>query len=546
MRFIYLEQDAPAYMIGGICQEDEPYYALGAISRYNNDHDRTIEGFDRVNAEGLMIYSLPLTYVSLKLFGNNYWGFRLPVAVIGILIILLIYDVLRRLKLPYEVIALALLYMLTDFYFFLFCRFQTPQIYSILGITLALWIYFKYGLDTAKAFFLSGFFVAFAIFFIYIYNIFLLLAFGLLIIRQTYIQRSARPLLFFGIGSLSCLLLYVISLYAIGSSVPETLKILTTHGGGIDKEIANESSGGIVNLIKRIYAALIQLPVTNLFRYNLAILFLLIFTLPFTWIKGFKDKSERHLLYFFLLGGIIIQSALVMSYPFKKLVIVFPIVVIMLADILPGLSTYYSQLNKTKRIALILVAVFSLGLCLINFRLNNSEAYWAGLNYGYYENTSKVFNALDLLVLGLVSGTFMFSLFYTGKIQKFIFPIVSCFGIILITKYCFMEKTFYSKEGFTKIAPLLEKKGIIRSACYASQFYTESKPALGCYADVMLYGPRYDLISDSLFNSGKAEFTLLKLMPSEMNKAPDTTRFLLAAEIPMKYYIFRLYRYKKP
>jgi hypothetical protein len=379
--------------------------------------------------------------------------------------------------------------------------------------------------------------------FIYVYNVFLGLAFGILILRSAYLLRSIRPLVVFSVGFIVCVLFYIGVLYATGSSIKETLGVLTAHGGGIKAEIAPEASAGLIGALKKIYAAFLQLPITNVFRYNLAILFLFLISIPFVAGKALREKSERHLLYLFLVVAIVIQSAMVMSYPFKKLIIIFPILVIMLADVVPFLMEYNLSIQRKKKLILIIYYAFAVGVCLINFKLNNSETYWRGLNYGYYANTGIFFNSLNLLIFGLVVLVMIIAFFYPKDKLKFVLVIPAFTGVFLILQYCFIDKTFHSRDGFSKASAILQNKGVIKSACYAAQFYTNCKPALGCYADMMLLGEEYETVADNTFRSGKAEFTIQKIMPSEYDKPKEIKGFDLVSEIPMRYYVFRIYKY---
>ena len=142
-RFLYLDQDVPSYMISGICQEDESYYANGALLRYYSDIDQTNIYFNKCASEVVKLYSIPLTYLTLHLFGNNYWGLRISIPFLSIFIILLLSSMAyREIKKPSYSIFLSLL-LLVDFYFFSFSRYFTPQFFSILILSLSIYAFFN-------------------------------------------------------------------------------------------------------------------------------------------------------------------------------------------------------------------------------------------------------------------------------------------------------------------------------------------------------------------------------------------------------------------
>ena len=90
-RFFYLDQDVPSYMISGISQEDESYYSIGAVLRYFTDLGLTEPDYNSTVADPVCMYSTPLTYLTFHIFGNNYWGLRLSVTILSLLIIFLLY-----------------------------------------------------------------------------------------------------------------------------------------------------------------------------------------------------------------------------------------------------------------------------------------------------------------------------------------------------------------------------------------------------------------------------------------------------------------------
>lgn len=539
-RFLFLDQDAPSYMVGGVTQDDEPYYSLGAIGKYNADEGRLIKGFEQVYGEALLLFNTHITYFSLKIFGNNYWGLRLPAVLISLMTILLLADILRVLKINKNYLLLILLYALTDFYFFLFSRFQAPQIYAVLAITWVLWLYFKYGLSSNKGLFWIGFFIFFAASFIYMLNLFLLMAFGLLVLRQCYNQKKLKPLAIFGLGVISCLLLYMGALAAISSSFSDITQIVTKHGGGL-KSVPS----GVAAVIKDVYSRLIQLPVTNLFRYNLSVLFVFFFAFPYIIYKIVRERDEKHMLYFLFTFALILQAFFSVNYSFKKLIIVFPMVVIVLADVLPAAILHYRQLKNKRKIYLLLYGMILLGLCLINLKLNNSKAYWDGLKIGYYENVPFIFNIINLLVLGITVSFVSINLFFDRMKYSWILIFPAGLGMLFISKYCLFEPSFYEKEGFKKASVLLQDKGVIMGLSYTAQFYTNCKPALSCYGDLYQYGEkRYQQIGDSLFRCGAAEFTIEKTKGIKLSQVNENPDFIEVMTIPTRFSSLHVYKYK--
>ena len=91
LRFCNLNQDAPSMMISSICEEDEAYYSVEGINQYNVEHNRYIKGFEKSMIAPLLIYSKSITYICLNIFGNNFYGLRVPVVLISILFLLFLF-----------------------------------------------------------------------------------------------------------------------------------------------------------------------------------------------------------------------------------------------------------------------------------------------------------------------------------------------------------------------------------------------------------------------------------------------------------------------
>ncbi len=165
LRFAYLDQDTPAYQLTNISQEDEPYYSISAVLKLCNDDGRTVKGFERTKSEGLDMYNRLLTYSSLKIFGNNYWGLRIPDVIVSLLFLLLMFSVFNSISPGNKLSLLLMGIMATNFYLFAFSRYNNPQIFSVLAVTWVIWLIVKYGFENPLPLIALGFFAAFAVFF---------------------------------------------------------------------------------------------------------------------------------------------------------------------------------------------------------------------------------------------------------------------------------------------------------------------------------------------------------------------------------------------
>ncbi|MBK6836149.1 MAG: hypothetical protein IPG89_18510 [Bacteroidetes bacterium] len=137
-KFIFLDQDIPSYMIGGLSQEDEAYYCIGGVNRYLADENRSYELNAKSTIEALQLINTPTTYLSLKIFGNNYYGLRIPIVIVSLLLNLILVLFANKRGFSRLSILLLIIFLSTEFYSFLFGRFYNPQIFCMLFIALIL------------------------------------------------------------------------------------------------------------------------------------------------------------------------------------------------------------------------------------------------------------------------------------------------------------------------------------------------------------------------------------------------------------------------
>lgn len=544
-RFIYLDQDVPGYFISGISQEDEAYYSTEGINLYNLDHGRYLKGYEHNNMAPLLLYSTPLTYLSLKIFGNTYWGLRVPVVLISILVILLLHDILNRLKVPKIYTWLITLYLATDFYFFLFSRFQNPQIYSIAAITLILWTYFRFGAESKVGLILIGLFSSLAVLVVYLYNAFFLGALGLFFVILSVKHKRLFYLLYFSIGIFLSALFFIVCVEIWGSSIIEFIKVLTFHGGGVVKYETTSIMAVAMKVLKGAALAIFQILPTNFFRYNLPLLFFFLISTPVLIHKVFKEKNETAFL--FLLSFILqyLQLVFIASYPFKKLIVLMPIVILTIVFCIPAFEEYYNSGLLKKKILAFIVAIVALLGCLYNFKINKDPNFWAGFEYGYFVNTPKWFDILNIIFLFTTFVLFLLFTFkqYLSMNFRYLFFLPLIASTFLIIKYCILEKKFEVRDALIDMKPIIENKVLITGFPHAHQFYSNCIPALSGYTESFAMGDQYKNVVDSLFKNGIAEYKIEKKFKHE--KPDSSSNFVLTKKYSFSFYDYYLLKYVK-
>lgn len=171
-RLAFLEADVPRYDVTGYSPVDEFYYNQLAFEV--RERTPTLLNFDMdQDLESRNLAQAYLTALTLGLFGDNYYGVRLPSVLAGLAVFVFwLRLILRRFGLAAAILFGLLL--LTDFGFILSNRVAEPTIIRLLATSLVLWYVLKAPAASRPRMMLTlGFLTAIAWLFVYPTNIFL-------------------------------------------------------------------------------------------------------------------------------------------------------------------------------------------------------------------------------------------------------------------------------------------------------------------------------------------------------------------------------------
>lgn len=507
LRFSFLDQDAPAYMIGGICQEDEGSYTRTAIEKYKKDLGDITPGFPSHSAApALTLAIFPATYLSLKFFGNNYYGLRLPCVLISILSILLFYYLLQSFQhISKQFALIGTIIFASDFYFSIVSRFQGPQVYSIFFMLLTLAGFVRFQPKSLLAFFILGTGALFSATGVYIYNFFFLVACGLFAGLSVLKAKNFKPLTGFSAGILAGMGIFWILISLSGNTIQE---FLTAISGSAQGKIMDSESTGLETF--NLVTSGLSFIYTNFFRFNLSVLLLFIFVFPWALMKTIRNPEGIHTLLILIVFSSLLQNSLFNSYPFKKLITVLPMVLLI---IFSNFSPALVGLKKSKPLKGLGLFLLAVGLLFSyqNFKVNQAPAYWAHFDYGYYANTGLFVNMVNIAVLGLVTFFLLFSLGgnIAAKNPKW-FWMLAVPGLIFSWQYFYHEKTFFARDALRQFAPAADKKKLAGDI-FSFALYNRAIPMTDHYTNRDNY--RNNMVQ--LFEEKKADIRILKYFRHE-------------------------------
>ncbi|MGP8217524.1 MAG: ArnT family glycosyltransferase [Bacteroidia bacterium] len=546
-RFAYLDQDAPVWEIGNINQEDEPYYSEGAILKLCADEGRTVKGFERAKGEPNDMYNKPLAYACLKVFGNNYWGLRVPDVIASVLFLLLIFSVFKTISPGNKFIPVMMVILFTNFYLFVYSRYNNPEIYSIVAITLTLWVFTRYGYEKPLPLIISGLVASFSVLFVYPMNLFLPAALGLFILIKAIVQKKfALPLYFFA-GCVCCSLFLLLCLWLIGSSVFLKYGSNLTYANSYDIFTDTHS---VKSVFMNFFRSITSVTNTGYFRYQLPLLIGIFAAIPILVFKA-RNKNDANgdlsLLILLLIAIQLVQNYFIVSFPFKKMIVVLPVTAI--AIFLAAKDSDFKSWIKTKsqKMVMALFLIAGLGLCLFNFKANKSHEYWWYTGVGCFGTTPAWFDALNILACVLLAATLLYTVFFTNKLNKAI--VISALAISILTNLAFAAGTFVINRKYQvrdcliSLEPMLHNKVVIYSYPFAYQFYTGCKPAFHQYP-VDFINTATKASQDSMLTNKIADYLIEKVTPYQLQNFGKNPNLELIKVCNFDCYRYYLYKNK--
>ncbi|GEM_PF-1970029 len=422
---------------------------------------RLAQELNQVDLRFLFVHNQFITKASLDVFGNNYYGLRLPVVLYSLGIILLLFLIIRTLIPDRTIVFLIVVLMLTEFSFGSMSRFQNPQVYSIFYVTLVIYLVHLYSRTSRRIFRIMAVAISlFATVLVYPYVLFVSIGITLAILGESLRSKSSKPIVDGLVGSLFFIGMAGVTLALANQSPMEIWEKFAQINS-----VRNERVG--LDFIEVLRSVVFHIPFTNLFRFNLILLFILI--LFFSQIvltkKTDKKRGLKSFIVFCLISAFT-QSALISSYPFKKWILIFPVIVIALAYCIRSIESATSGQKLALRISLGFFCIAGF----LNWKITNTAEYWSGMeNYQFIQVESIILYSLILLpilaILFLVlhkRKNLAVKVLLTGAILN---------GTLMSANYFFVSRTHSLRDLLVRNSDTIDGKLILGSFSHAFSFY---------------------------------------------------------------------------
>ena len=345
-RFLFLEADPPAWGVSFYQPADEGPYAYLAINykTYGTLDPSTeqIGGHATWVSENFImnIVGNLCNIAGFKILGNNYFGLRVPYVIISFINYILVAVLLNKMRKRYrpddnqaiDWMLIILLWIAVDFSLLLSSRYVEPSAVRMTLTLLIAIIFVSLPKSDRLRYFITGFLITFSCFLVYITNVFLYLAIGVVLLYIAYIKGARsfiRSMIWFVAGCAVCFAL--VELYYVMVWDTEALKnalesvlsfsedSMATGDTADDPSIA-ERLGGIAVSVLRVFSA-------NSLIYNIPVLFAIIAACP-AMFRIINRRRDIELLFLALIPiSFFVQSFVAYDTVSRKMVIVFPVII---------------------------------------------------------------------------------------------------------------------------------------------------------------------------------------------------------------------------
>lgn len=488
-RVLGLDKDFPSFGLTFYQAKDEGTYSTMAILLYNYGSVFRADSMEIVIAPTFRanIVGNILQFISMKLLGDNYYGFRGPYVLISFGTFFLTYVTLKKIiniyKFPSNskwIILPIMLYMVFDFSFLMSSRcVENSSIRALVTIfTLYLWIRCNY--ENKKKYFWLGFISITSMFFVYYSNVHLLGASFViggvklleLIAKQknNFKEYILNWLAGFTVGHI-IVEIYYFTIWGTGCWT----NLFSSLGSFSDRIVT--STSGDQSVLLRYLKGFLTFWSSNMFFYGIVILMLVVVALCINFLLFFKEHDENLLFILAVFLVIVAQSTLTNDWMERKAISIYPLLFVC---VFLGFGLLIWKKNTVSKVLLNCIYILPILLCfpilysMIRFRISKS----------YFVDFEKVdiniwwiLTILQVLVLVI----FFISMIFKKKcISVNTIMIGVGFAIMLncyfSAKYVYTYEVYSEKEAMVGIGEIVGDEYVAGPYTYAYTLYNDIRP----------------------------------------------------------------------
>ena len=519
-RFLFLSADSAPYSETLLGSKDEQEYNKVAINLYHhNQINPTI--VDSIKADGdiALIFQNVCQVISMKILGNNYYGFRLASVIFSVLVFLLLFLLLEKyylFKSHIKLYLVLLFFFLFDFMLIAIGKNAAPPI-SRLFVTVCV-LYVLHIINSNEKhqlikYLIFGVFVIFTLFFNYLTNMFLV-AFVYIFLLVSFIihkwnKRYIWNGLFFSLGIVLGLVIIDICFRLIANlSLFDYLSFLIkSFGGRVSVNGGNSLPGktSIVGIVILMAKKIIYLVHAKSFMLNLSILYLAIILLPISIVKIIKEKSILQIILISLLLSFFFQALFYYPHATKWTTVIYPIVLLFVfVNVIDFKGVYDSMSECCAKWYTYISLTILLGFIVL---LKTSKVY--------IHPAENAVGSMIIIYNLLVAGIIFYLLFRNLNNFKitFIYAIL-IFGMLpnvyYSTRYFFTNPQYNYREALITLNNRIGNNVVAGGWSHGFRLYTEGNNIVSWYSnqdDINKYRQKLTSIFDNGFTNYTIDYT---------------------------------------
>jgi len=319
---------------------DEFYYNVPALNSYmfgNWEGNGITDVTNTTLLFGGYLHNLFST-VTIFYFGATLFSIRLASIIMAMCIFTTMFFILKRNVNNNFLIYSALLYLFFDANFFVASIISEWILSRALAILLAYYITLKLiknKIENNSVIFVLGVITSFLVFFVYLTNVFMILA---VFASVLFFKRTKLSVLYYLFGvSFGLLIFIVVNKIFFNTHILNEISFLLK---GYGSRANTPLDGDWLNIAMSKLTGVFQ---GNFFRINYFMFLFSIFLFPLFIFFVYKKQDEKHVVLLFMIISFLIQCLFVNDYPERKTVVILPIVILMIIYTIEGLLEYKNK-----------------------------------------------------------------------------------------------------------------------------------------------------------------------------------------------------------
>lgn len=511
-RSIFLDRDQPPFDVSQLQPIDEFFYSIPAFNLFHYG-SLTHQVVPYVPSDGSPLDFLEnvWTWLTLELFGNNYFGLRMASVFAALGVFLLLFVVLRR-QMPLPVAgsigdsrrrAIGLLwmgYLLFDFAFAVSARVAEPTIFRMFAMVAlvavaSIWTRKGSGLERPFA---LGWLATAACLFVYIYNAFLIPAMLLTLLVDGLADGRRQAAREVGAALAGCFVAgvtYAVVVYATyGQSLAQVYGLYVSPMG--HHLIPTDARALLANFY--------LIAGTNLFRFNIPLLVVFLAALPVFVYRTLSERSSTGVLVGSLVFFLVLQSEFVTDYPIKKLVMLSPLVIMVIVMAQGFVRPFLARLRSAPVLFTLPTLIYAFAAAWVVYRVYTRTA---GARVGLLAD-------LNLLGLSLIAAVVLIAILARGRrevaLTTLVVALLALPGAYLQMHQLYLHPSYRYRDAMIAAAPILDGKTTAGAISIAFRLYNSSTPVMNPYQYELLPGgmTSYYQTLKQLFADGTAQYQI--------------------------------------